>query len=77
MYRVLDVFPIGEMLSVTLEGCCDKLANGSRLVDGDGNVIVVRSVAMTRYDNPSDISKSTTILIDSCPIDKGTELSIA
>ena len=77
MYRVLDVFPIGTMLSVTLEGACEKLTNGSKLIDGKGNIIVVQSVAMTRHDNPSDISKSTTILVDSCDVQKGSELSIA
>ena len=77
MYRVLDVFPVGTMLSVTLQGNCEKIANGSKLVDDNGNVIVVKSVAMTRHDNPSDINKSTTILTDLCSVEKGTELSIA
>lgn len=77
MYRVLDVFPIGTMLSVTLEGACDKLANGSKLIDANGNIIVIQSIAMTRHDNPSDISKSTTVLVNSCDVQKGSELSIA
>lgn len=77
MFRVLDVFPIGTMLSITLEGTCDEIANGSKLIDNSGNEIVVKSVAMTRYNNPSDINKSTTILVDMCNIKKGTELSIA
>lgn len=77
MLKVLDVFPIGTMLSVTLEGECGKICNGSKLVDGDGNIIIVNSVAMTRHENPSDISKSTTILVNRCNVQKGTELSIA
>ena len=77
MYRVLDVFQIGNMLSVTLEGICEKLATGSKLVDSKGNIIVVQSVAMTRHDKPSDISKSTTILVNPCDVQKGSELSIA
>ncbi len=77
MYRVLDVFSVGTMLSVTLEGNCEKIANGTKLIDTNGNVITVKSVAMTRHNNPSDIRKSTTILIDVCPVEKGAELSIA
>lgn len=77
MYRVLDVFPVGKMLSVTLEGICEKISNGTKLVDRDGNVIIVQSVAMTRHNNPSDISKNTTVLIEPCNIQKGAELSIA
>lgn len=77
MLKVLDVFPIGAMLSVTLEGECGKICSGSKLVDGDGNIIIVNSVAMTRHENPSDISKSTTILVNRCNVQKGTELSIA
>ncbi len=76
MLKVIDTFLIGTTLSVTLEGRCDNISNGSRLVDSNGNIIVVKSVAMTRHDNPADISKNTTILIDYCDIKKGSELSI-
>lgn len=77
MYRVLDVFPVGKMLSVTLEGACEEISNGTRLTDRDGNIMIVESVAMTRHNNPSDISQSTTVLIEFCNIQKGAELSIA
>ncbi len=77
MFKVLDVFPIGAMLSITLDGACETIQNGSRLIDKNGNVIVVNSVAMTRNDNPSDIRNSTTILVNKCEIEKGSELSIA
>lgn len=77
MLKVLDVFPIGNMLSVTLEGYCDSLKNGSKLVDSNGNVVDVVSVAMTRHENPTDINKSTTVMVKSCRLEKGTELSIA
>lgn len=77
MLRVLDVFPIGTMLSVTLDGACEDLRIGSRLVDTDGNEIIVDSIAMTRNDNPEDFSKNTTILVKSCSLEKGTQLSIA
>lgn len=65
------------MLSVTLEGSCNDIKNGSKLIDGSGNTITVISVAMTRYEDPTDISKSTTVMVNSCDLKKGTELSIA
>ena len=77
MLKILDVFPIGKMLSVTLEGPCEDIKSGCRLVDSSGNTVVVLSVAMTRHNNPADINKSTTVMINSCPLKKGTELSIA
>lgn len=77
MLKVLDVFPIGNMLSVTLEGSCENLKNGSKLIDNNGNTIVVISVAMTRHENPFDIDKSTTVIINNCQLQKGAELSIA
>ena len=39
MLKVLDVFPIGNMLSVTLEGPCDNIKNGCKLVDSNGNAV--------------------------------------
>ena len=77
MLKVLDVFPIGTMLSITIEGECKEIRNGSKLIDPTGNVIVVNSVAMTRYNNPEDFKKSTTVLVNFCNIQKGCELSIA
>lgn len=77
MLKVLDVFPIGNMLSVTLEGPCNNVKNGCKLIDSNGNTIVVVSVAMTRYNNPNDINASTTVMVNSCKIEKGSELSIA
>lgn len=77
MLRVLDVFPVGTMLSVTLDGACENLRIGSRLVDSAGNEIVVDSIAMTRNDNPEDFGKNTTILVKRCGLEKGAQLSIA
>jgi hypothetical protein len=79
MYKVLDVFPIGIMLSVTLDGSCSELKNGSRLTDEEGNEIVVQSIAMTHNQDPSDIRKSTTILIGNNhrKLEKGMQLSLA
>ena len=71
MFKVLDVFKIGDMLSVTLDGKCEMLKNGTKLYDE------VVSVAMTRYNDPSDIAKSTTVLLKACDIETGSELFIA
>ncbi len=77
MLKVLDVFNIGDMLSVTLDGNCAELSNGSKLIDENGNDVFVLSVAMTRHENPHDISKSTTILVKPCDLRIGSNLSIA
>ena len=75
--KVIDVFPLGEMISVTLEGKCEDIKNGIRLVDDHNNVFNVLSVAMTRNSNPKDISASTTVLMVPCNLNTGTELHIA
>ena len=77
MLKVLDVFQIGNMLSVTLGGDCRQLCNGSKLKDKVGNIITVNSIAMTRPDDLNRANESTTILTDMCDIGIGLELSIA
>ena len=74
MFKVLDVFKIGDMLSVTLDGKCEML---KKLYDKSGRTYEVVSVAMTRYNDPSDIAKSTTVLLKACDIKTGSELFIA
>lgn len=76
MFRVTDVFSIGDSLSVTLDGDADKITNGCKLVDDSGDIIVVKSVAMIRYEDPQYIGKNVTILIDKCSIATGSTLSI-
>jgi hypothetical protein len=76
MLKVIDVFPVGDMLSVTLEGSCSDIKSGSKLTDSGGNTVTVESVAMTRYDDPSDISKTTTIMVDFCKLRKGDTLTV-
>lgn len=63
MFKIIDIFAVGNMLSVSFEGNCEELKSGSRLTDNKGNFYNVISVAMTRHDSPEDISKSTNILI--------------
>lgn len=77
MLKIVDVMKIGEMLSVIVEGDCKELKNGSKLVDNMGNVYTVESVGMARYDNPHDISKTTTLLVTPCTLEKGSELTSA
>lgn len=76
MYKVLDVFRIADMLLVTLEGNCEMLSNGSKLADDNNKIYDVVSVAMPEYKNPSDISKSTTILVTPCDLKKGVNLRV-
>lgn len=77
MFKVLNVFKVGNMLSVTLDGKCEMLKNGIRLYDKNGRTYEVVSVAMTRYKDPSDIAKITTVLLKDCDIKTGSELFIA
>lgn len=76
MYNVLDIFKVADMLSVTLEGNCDMLFNGSKLADDNNKIYNVVSVAMAEHKIPSEISKSTTILITPCDLKKGTTLHV-
>ena len=77
MIKVLDIFPIGDKISVTLEGNCDRIKNGSKLIGADNTEFKVLSVATTRNDNPADFSKTTTVLMPNCNIKRGYELKIA
>ena len=74
MFKVVDVFKIGDRMSVTLDGRCEALKNGSKLIDDKGNPIDVISVGTTRHENPSDIAKYTTILVSPCKLEKGNIL---
>ncbi|MEZ3454454.1 MAG: hypothetical protein K1W17_08800 [Oscillospiraceae bacterium] len=77
MFKVTDILPIGNGLSITLDGNSDKITNGCKLVDDSGNVIVVKSVAMVRYTDPQYIGNDVTVLVDKCDIAVGSTLSIA
>ncbi|MDD6176135.1 MAG: hypothetical protein PUC59_10345 [Firmicutes bacterium] len=77
MFKVIYVFKVGKMISVTLEGNGVGIKNGSELMNEHGNLFKVVSVGMPRHDNPSDISKSTDVLLTPCNLQKGDELYIA
>lgn len=60
MFKVLDVFKISDMLSVTLDGKCEMLKNGTKLY----NVPLVKTqmkkiivTAKTLYSHPKNVSK--------------------
>ncbi len=74
MFKVVDVLKIDDKQSVTIDGACDGLKSGSKLSDSNGNVYNIVSVGMTRYDNPEDIAKYTTLLVTPCTLKKGTDL---
>ena len=74
MFEVIDTFKIGSNLSVTLKGKCEQIKNGTVLKDKNNNKYDVLSVGMTRFDNPSDIARSTTVLVTPCGLKKGSEL---
>ncbi len=74
MFTVMDIFKIGDNLSVTLNGACEQLKNGVTLKDEEGNKYKVLSVGMTRFNDPTDITQSTTILLMPCGLIKGEKL---
>ncbi len=76
MLKVTDVFQVGNSLSVTLDGESDKITNGCKLIDDNGNIVVVRSVAMIRHNDPEYIGKNITVLVDKCDIEVGSMLSM-
>lgn len=63
-YKVIDTFSIGGNTSVTIEGNGDELCNGLGITDEKGREYRILSVAMVHYENPSDIKKSTALLIE-------------
>ncbi len=76
MLKVMDVFRIGNKLSITIEGDGSGIKNGSEVKDKNGNKYRIVSVAMTRHNSPHDISQNTTLLVTNGNIVKGDELFI-
>lgn len=77
MFKVIEVFKIKNMLSVTVEGEPNKINNRTVFIDENGNEYKVISVALEKYNEPRDISRLTTFLIDLCDLKADTELFIA
>ena len=76
MLKVIDTFDLGDRLSVTLKGPHHNIKNGTKLIDENGNIIIVKSVAMIRYTYPKNFDNSITVLLDSCNIIVGSKLRI-
>ena len=74
MFNVIDVFKIGNKLSVTFEGACKGLRNGCELTNRNNLTVTVESVAMVHPTTASSIFESTTVLMPFCEIKKGDVL---
>ena len=61
-YKVLDVFPLGENTSVTIEGNGNGLKNNIMITSDKGIAHKLLSVAMLSKE--SEIKKTTTVLIE-------------
>lgn len=77
MLKIIDVIKIGNKTSITVEGNAADVKNGSKLYDKDGNIYAVVSVGMSKYIDPHDISKYTTLLLSPCDLTEGMELFTA
>jgi len=77
MLKVMDIFQVGNDLSITLDGETDKVTNGCKLIDSNGNTVVVKSVAMIRHNDPEYFDKNIIVLVDKCDIAIGSMLSMA
>ena len=74
MYKVIDVFRVGNKLSVTFDGSGNGLRNGCELTDHNNLAVKVESVAMPHPTTESSIFDSTTVLLPLCEIKKGDVL---
>lgn len=63
-YRVLDVFPLGENTSVTIEGNGEGLKNNTTVISDEGTNHKLLSVGMLSGTSGEEIKKTTTILIE-------------
>lgn len=77
MFKILDTLKVGDFLSITVEGNCSELKNGSNLKDRSGNVYNIISIGMMQLEDSHDISKKTSMLISPASINIGEELFIA
>lgn len=63
LYNVLDVFPVGENTSVTIEGNGEGLKNNIDITASDGSKHKLLSVGMTSGHSVEDVKKTTTVLV--------------
>ena len=76
MFKIIDVFRIGNKLSVTLEGQCDKLRNGSMLTNQKGITEKIDSIAMVNSRINDYLRNSVIVMMPLCDIHKGDQLHL-
>lgn len=76
MFEIIDTFPIGDKLSITVKGNGDELKNGMKLKDDSGHIYEVLSVAMVEHNSPKEIASTTTLLTTSGDLSKNEELFV-
>lgn len=64
MYKVIDVFPIGDNSSVTIEGKCENLQNNMTIHDENNKEFKLLNIAMVGGQKADDIGKTTILLIE-------------
>ena len=64
VYKVLDVFPIGNNTSVTIEGHGEGLKNHMDVISAEGKTYRLLSVAMVSGQPEDESGKTTTVMIE-------------
>lgn len=64
MYKVIDVFLIGDNSSVTIEGKGESLQNNMIIHDENNKEFKLLNVAMISGQEADDIGKTTTLLLE-------------
>lgn len=62
-YTIINIFPIGNNCSVTIEGSGTGLKNGMTVYDDENIAHQVLSVAMVNEREKNSIGETTTVLI--------------
>lgn len=76
MYEVIDIYPIGNNLAVTLQGLCNDIKIDSKLQDSEGNMYTVVSVGMVGFSEVENVLKSTEVLVQPNTMTKGTRIRV-
>lgn len=64
MYKVLNIFAVGNNTSVTIEGNGEGLKNNMRVTGSDGKSYNLISIAMPLDVSSDTIRKTTTVFIE-------------
>lgn len=63
MFKVLGKLCLSDIECVSLEGNTKLLKKGLRLVDEKGNIFVIETVGMTKYQNVEDYKKYAEVVL--------------